>query len=89
MMKQKIHIEDLSRNTKAYVLLALILVSLEYMFRPMEEGYALIALLAVLGVLLVENFVLFIDHFPRAWNFIKWFILLILTLLILIGSINA
>jgi len=80
---------DLSRNTKAFVLLAISLVSLEYIFKPLQEGYALTALIAVFLVLLAENLFIVTSKFPYAWNLIKWTVLFILIMLILIGFINA
>jgi len=77
---------DLSMNTKAYILLCFILLFLTFTTNTNTVGYAFMTIIALFIVLLIENFLIIASLHPNIWKTIKWTIFFIIVLLVLIGS---
>ena len=81
--------KSLSRNTKLFVLLAVIMVVVSYSFQDLELAIVFGSLAALVGVMLVDYFELLAKHHPRTWRVIKYTIIGIIILLTLIGFSGA
>ena len=78
---------DLSWSTRIYLLLALLVTGGAFLFNAWTTNWAFTIAIALAVVLLVESFVLSVQHHPATWRAIGWALLLILLALLLIGGL--
>lgn len=69
---------ELSWNTKLYTLLAITVLLVARFTSALETDFAITMVVGLLVILFVESFTIVTLHYPRLWNYIKWFILLVL-----------
>jgi len=79
--------QDISWSTRIYALLTIFIAAGAIFFNAMETDWALTIVSAIAGILLVESFAVFFHHHPRAWNLIRWLLILALMTLVIIGSV--
>jgi hypothetical protein len=79
--------KSLSRNTKLFVLLAIVMVSMSYIFQNRDTAIVIGSVVALFAVMLVDYFELLSKHHPQTWRVIKYTIIAIILLLTLIGFV--
>lgn len=77
--------KSLSRNTKLFVLLAIVTVIMSYIFQNRDTAIVIGSIMALFAVVLVDYFELLSKHHPQAWRVVKYSIIAIILLLTLIG----
>jgi len=84
---KKFH-RDLSWSTRIYVLLTFLVAVGAIVFNAFETNWALTIVSAIAGILLFESFAVFFHRHPKAWNLVRWILILALMSLVLIGGIQ-
>lgn len=79
--------ETLNWSTRIFVLMAISLIIGAFVLNAWGSNFALAVALSLAIVLLTETIILSIQHHPRTWRIIGWFLLLILFLLLLVGAV--
>ena len=83
---KRIH-RDISWSTRIYALLTIFVAAGAIFFNAMETDWALTIISAIAGILLVESFAIFFHRHPKAWNLLRWILILALLTFIIIGSV--
>lgn len=78
---------NVSWNSKFYVLLVVCFMLFVWIFQDNSSTYAAPAMMAIVVVLLVDFGIRYFVEHPRIWMSVRWIIFLLVMLLVLIGAV--